>query len=363
MRKILILFLLSILTVSSNPERETGKPVLRVLLFRGNPTRATKDFSQKQNNFIVRDSALVHNSRSYPIQKKEISFTTESYLCINGYYFTGNFTLRLINNYLEIINNTPLELYTAGVLAAEISSSWPMEAVKAQAVATRTYAFYKFLQNPKKTFHVNASVADQVFSGTWKIDAVFLQAVKETTGKIITCNKKPVETFFHACCGGETEKPQDVWQTSTGLIHLQNIQCYYCRTHPKFSWTNQLPMSVLNKLFSPVMKPGETIDNIRILSRTRTGRIRSVELAAGKRKITLDGNQFRLLAGSTVMLSLKATIAVRNEQCTFTGTGYGHGVGLCQWGAKTMAEQNRTYLSILNYYYKFIEIKNITDYL
>jgi stage II sporulation protein D len=238
----------------------------------------------------------------------------------------------------------PIESYVASVLAGEVSPSWPMEALKAQAIASRTFALKRMKDRKNKPFHVENSHIDQVFRH--EPAAVFVEAVKETAGLVLAFNSEPIEASFHSTCGGHTANAKEVWGQS--YSYLKGVPCTYCSISPSYKWSSKFKISELEK------KLGQKISNIKILNKNSDERVKSLQLA----KNNISGHQFRTKIGPVKIRSTLITaIEKKAQNITIHGQGFGHGVGLCQYGALGMAKNGFLALGILAYYYPGTEIK------
>lgn len=243
----------------------------------------------------------------------------------------------------------PLEEYVASVLAGEVSQSWPLEALKAQAIAARTFSLKKMKERASSPFHVESSVMDQVFRH--HNQEIFLKAAEETKGLIVTLNGQIAETSFHSTCGGHTASAQSVWGTKHD--HLLGVTCGFCQKSPTFTWKYEIKMAELEKIF------GFKIKGIKLLDRKKDGRIGSINFISDKAH-KLSGHQFRMKVGPMKIKSTHITQAsLEKEKAIFKGKGFGHGVGLCQYGALGMAEQGFKAQEIVGHYYPQTKIKKI----
>ena len=264
--------------------------------------------------------------------------------------YTGLFIIIKHQNQYLIINQVPMEAYLAGVLMGEISPQWPQEAIRAQAIAARSYAYHLIQKNKNQPYHLVSTDKAQVFHGTHSIHEALRQNILHTKHILLTSKRGPIISFFHASCGGKTARPNEVWHPNQkSPPYFQNIRCHYCKSHPSYDWEFTLSSVQLEKQLQKHLKPNETIKRMRVLKRSASKRITSIEIRTStKRQFNLSGNQFRRLISPRALKSLnfkmkvvsfpskKKSSSVINEDkgISFSGRGYGHGVGLCQWGAK-----------------------------
>ncbi len=266
-----------------------------------------------------------------------------------------------------LISLLPIETYVMGVLNGEVPSSWPSEVLKAQAVVSRTYAYGRIQQHQDTLFHAGSSELFQKFDYTQTNESIE-RAVRDTVDEILLYQSQPIEAFFHACSGGRTENSRDVFQKD--YPYLRSIPDPYCAKNERFFWSYTAHADHIAKALYAYGLTGdhtESIRDIRIHDRTGSGRAASfsIQLGNGERLI-VPGNSMRLAIDAKSFKSLLITNidkkrSNRTAEFTFEGRGYGHGVGMSQWGAKEMADQGFTYRHILSYYYRGTRIDTIWD--
>jgi len=276
-------------------------------------------------------------------------------LTINGRRYRGK--LKVFpgpNKDLWAINELPLEDYLAGLINCEISSQWPIEAVKAQAVAARTYAVFQKRNRQDKQYDVESSVADQVYAGIGPEDDRSRKAVKETEGELLLYQGHPIFSVYHACCGGKTELPEYLW---AGFFpYLKSVDCAYCLDSPYFLWNYQAHPETLGKTLLSLGFTGSRVLEIQVAERSDSRRVLRLFIKDDKHRLDVPGKEFRRLLGYDLLRSTNFWVKEDDRGFFFSGLGWGHGVGLCQWGAKGMAEAGADYRSILKHFYQNIEI-------
>ncbi|MDA0713433.1 MAG: SpoIID/LytB domain-containing protein, partial [bacterium] len=228
------------------------------------------------------------------------------------------------------MHSLPLETYLVGTVASEVPQSWPDETLKAQAIAARTYAVWQTSRREGKNYDVKSSVMDQVYKGVKNEHSKAVKAVNDTKGQILSYNKKPVQAYFHSNCGGKTENAKDVWGMS--LNYLPSSSCTYGKSDPKYYWTYSISKKSLNEALSKIL-PGP-ITKIKIIKKTSSKRAKTLEIFNKKQSKKISGEVLRGLLGySSLRSTLIDSIRFGFSEVTFKGKGYGHGVGMCQWGA------------------------------
>lgn len=268
---------------------------------------------------------------------------------VNGKGYRGTLEVHPSGKGLLVVDEILLEEYLVGLINAEISSQWPMAAVKAQAVVARTFALYQKQARKDLLYHLESSVLDQVYSGSDIEDSRAARAVEETCGEVVTHNGTIIQAFFHSSCGGHTEAAENVWSVS--LPYLRGVECTYCMKSPSVLWEQNLsPRKLASKLRGAGYNVADLVD-IRVKSRYPSGRVEYLELVAPGRSIAIPAVTFRKIIGYGVIRSTSFEVKLIDDAFVFIGVGYGHGVGLCQWGAKQRAEEGFSYREILAYYY------------
>ncbi len=263
--------------------------------------------------------------------------------------YTGKFLiLPGTGSTFSIVEYVKLEDYLYGVLPYEMSPSWPVEALKAQAVAARTYTL-KSLENVKnKNFDLYSDVRSQMYRGNGKRYDNVTRAIDETKGEILTYQDNLFFTYYHANCGGATDDVSS-WHFSTKSIKpLSGASCNFDSHSKSYSWSMTIPTSKVEKYAQSVGLKG-TLKSIRIVRKTGTGRATNLTLSTTKGSKTVPCGAFRLATG---IRSCKITrVATTTKGVQFAGRGYGHGIGMCQDGAYGMAKRNHSYKEILKHYY------------
>jgi stage II sporulation protein D len=263
-------------------------------------------------------------------------------LFVMGTQYTGNIDVWKGDGGLYIINELPLEEYIKDVVAAEIPLDWDMEALKAQAVVSRTYALYQKRMNGNPFYHVASSVLHQVYRGK-NPDVRIAYAVSATKDEILSFNGKPIEALYHSTCGGMTENPEDVFGKK--YPYLKAVESV-CDLSPYSKWERRIP---LNEIEDALNISG--IKDIAVKSRTSTNRVRQISIRTSSGVTAINATDLRKALGWSRLPSTNFSITGDNETLVFEGTGYGHGVGLCQWGALEMAREGKSYRDILSFFY------------
>ena len=340
-------------TIKRKSHKSATPTNIKILLFEGSKQKLA--FILKGLKFY--DNQVSLKGKNIPKINGKHIFKTSKPLEIKGNFYSGLFAIITKSRSCQLIQLLPLEDYLGGVLAGEISHSWPLESMKVQAVAARTYAYWVMKNSKKKPYHIKSGTSHQVFKGNERIHPDFKKALASTKGMILAHRGEPIQTFFTATCGGETEKPKYVWPTGKNFPYFQSVRCPYCKGHPKYKWSNKLPVKKIEQKLAK-LNIGK-IRHLRINKHSPSKRALEIYIRGSKKNMVLSGNKFRLAVGGTVISSLKFKLTKKGNYYHFRGTGYGHGVGLCQWGAKTMADKGYSYRRILQFYYKQARLKKL----
>lgn len=364
--------------------------------------------SVNDSGFTVNDLPVAATGINIVQKKDDVMVYIEQYIHVNKRRYRGDIGIHRTMGKagMTVVNTLPIEQYLYGIIKNEISPEWPMEAVKAQAVAARTYALANYNKHKADGFDVCATTDCQVYGGRESEAPRSLEAVNDTRGLVLLHNGKLITAYFHSSSGGYTENSENVWQTSQP--YLRGVTDYD-QNCPYFKWEKKLTLAELNQA---VIKAGYNIGVLKaielsplaappIISGDRgvSGRVKTIRLLGTSGNIEISGTKFRS------MLDLKSTLfdisVISNEfakpvlastekklsqpQISFAlptldnpnthlvtgepadllvinGSGWGHGLGLSQWGAKAMAEKAPTgsteyFKEILKHYYQGIEIK------
>jgi len=275
-------------------------------------------------------------------------------------------SLTLYRHDTQSLEQMDLEEYLVGVLAVEVPALFELEALKAQAIVARTYTVKRMrcFGGQGSKCHPEADMCDDPTHGQgwtteqgakakWPtLDAArnwsrLVSAVGATSGLIITHRGVPVDPVYHSTCGGSTENSEDVW--STAIPYLRSVACDWCRSSPRYKNTIQMSIEDLGRrLGDPVAIPTlarqEGRKFIEILKASPTGRAQLVRVG----DLTLKAVDFRSALG---LSSTKFGWRLAGSNIIFECEGYGHGVGLCQYGANAMAKEGRQASDIIRYYF------------
>jgi stage II sporulation protein D len=298
-------------------------------------------------------------------------------IAFNGKHYRGELLFLPGDTDVVVVNRVRMDDYLRGVVPLEIGTRDPRDsaAVQAQAVTARSYAYvHAGRSSGSRPYDVTASVADQLYGGADVETAVSNAAVNETRGLVLQYAGRVVNAPYHSACGGSTAAADEIWRTPTEP-YLQRVSDqipgtnrYYCDIAPRFRWTRTLDGETLRAALvrylgaytqTPGGFPGTPID-VQVDTRTPSGRVGTLKIATDRGNYVLRGNDIRYVLrtpGGEILNSTSFTVESTPgrdrsiAKLTLRGTGYGHGVGMCQWGAIGRARAGQDFRSILRTYY------------
>ena len=306
---------------------------------------------------------------SAKVPENETSENTKQ--ATDTYDYKNYGTIKLLHKSTGEVEEVPLDTYLCNVVSSEMPADFELEALKAQAVVARTYTIYK-IQNKK---HDNADICDdssccqawvskeERFS-RWDEDkresnwAKIEQSVNDTKGKIITYEGKPINAFFHSNSGGTTELPVNVWGGGTEYPYLQVVETAgeegYTQYSSEATFTQDELIEKLKTKYEDITIDFNNDDDLKILDYTDSGRVKTVKFGNHE----LSGTETRSLFD---LRSTNFEIIKENGNIKFSVKGYGHGVGMSQTGADTLAKEGKNYEDIIKYFYVGVEIQDVNS--
>jgi stage II sporulation protein D len=264
-----------------------------------------------------------------------------------GRLYRGSFA-RLANG--QILNTVDLEEYLYSVVPTEMPSGWRATALAAQAICARTYVLQR--SDPRRDYDLVPSELDQVYRGMQSESPAATAAVDATAGRVLRYGEAFAHVAYSSCCGGHTEGAADAWG-SLSMPYLAGVVCTSCTASPNYRWSVSFTLDDIAAPFANSLAGLGDLQDLEILGRDSSGRVRAFGLRARGGSITVQGGAFRRAVGARALRSLLITSLQRSpdgQTLAMQGGGLGHGVGLCQWGARGMADGGATAQSILAYY-------------
>ena len=288
----------------------------------------------------------------------------------NEYTYNKYGTIKLLHTKTNEVEEVALDTYLCNVVSAEMPADFEKEALKAQAIVARTYTIYKI--NNKK--HDNADICDDsTCCQAWisKEDRLakweenkeekwnkIEECVNETKGKIITYDNQPINAFFHSNSGGKTELPVDVWGGGSNMPYLQVVETAgedgYTQYNSEVELTNEEILEKLKEKYSDIQIDFNNDEDIKIVEYTSSERVKTIKF--GNHEIS--GTEARSIFG---LKSTNFEVTKEYGKIKFTVKGYGHGVGMSQTGADSMAKSGSSAEDIIKHFYVGVEIKDVNE--
>jgi stage II sporulation protein D len=261
------------------------------------------------------------------------------------------------NGKTMVVNRVAVDDYVKGVMNGEVSPAWPPEALKAMAIVIRSYAYNRWAASNSAKAHMYSDVRSQEYCGINCEDIRSNAAVDDTAGLVMVHNNQVLQAFSHACCAGTTETASEVWGSSEDGECFQVKNCQWCRGSKHFGpWMLIMEKTTLSRRLAPDIGKGLTLKTITVIDRNESGRVRTVEVQTIWKKVRMSGAHFRSLVGWNDIRSARFEVEDRGDVMQFEGTGWGHGVGLCQEGTRKMAEEGTDAETILKFYFPGVEV-------
>ncbi|BEP29130.1 SpoIID/LytB domain-containing protein [Helicovermis profundi] len=358
-------------------------------------------FLYKNNNSIDLVDSSNNTVFNYDSSQGEfyVKPLDSNFLDTDKYSYRGGIGAKnVVNSGISIINYIYIEDYLYGVVPNEMSSSWPLESLKAQAVAARNYSYSHLNKHIEYGFDICDSTDCQVYSGTKKEAEGSSFAVDLTKGELLLYNNTLVEAYFHSNSGGHTESSENIW--SSVVPYLRGVKDNYSLNEPNSIWSKTFtPEEIEKKLADRSIYIGK-LEDVTINHKSENGRVLSISFKGSNTNVELKKEKIRSIFGYNIIKSIWYSVIKDNEvsiinsmnygkislkkvtllsangktnsnnkyyqvfngnikkkiysssnSYTFEGKGYGHGLGMSQWGAKKMAEEGYTYEQILSHYY------------
>jgi len=253
---------------------------------------------------------------------------------------------------LDVVNELPVEEYLRGVLPKEVHAGWLEEILKAQAIASRTYALFRTIENSREPYALVSDVKSQVYGGRKAETEATDRAIEATRGQVLTYQGKIFPAYFHSTCGGHTTRADLVWKVEKHPC-LMGVGCRFCQGSKHYRWKETFKAVEIQEQLKKMGLPSAAgLAGISAGDRDASGRLLHFIFKFRSSQYKMPAADFRMLMGS---FRFKSTLIDLVEAVPggyfFKGRGWGHGVGLCQYGAKQLAELGYDHKQILDYYY------------
>ena len=311
-----------------------------------------------KTNVRLEEARLVPTLKGFRLGKEEwacrgleILPMQDRDLYLDDTRFRGTLSIwKAKNKLMYAINRLDMESYLYGVLHHEVAPWWPMEALKAQAIAARTYAYYQVQASKANEYDVKSSTSSQVYGGSTTERYRAKKAVDRTAGQVLVFQGKVFPAYFHATCAGITAGAKELWNIDLPPI-AGGVHCGYCHISPHFYWQAKIPLSVIEDKLKQNNRAIGQVLKIEAVTRTPSLRVGSLKITGTLQETVVAAKDFRVWVGGNLMKSTDFVVEVKDDYAEFRGKGWGHGVGLCQWGALGMSLFGKSYKEILDFYY------------
>jgi len=310
----------------------------------------------RKKYIIPTNSGIKLGGTEFKVYGIRIIPTRDSAIYIGGKRLRGTVDIiRTKDCKLLVVNRLDVEKYLYGVLYNEVPQHWPMEALKAQGVAARTFVLHRAALAGDKDYDVTNDIYSQVYRGRSRESRNARKAVDATKGETLSWKGEILPAYYHAICGGYTENAEVVFGAS--LKPLRGRRCVYCRGARGMNWKASFSYRGIEKALTKYGIKANGMNYIVEGKRSRSGRLETIKIRGRDGVSSIDAYKFRLAIGPNKIRSTNFTLRITPKGIIFRGKGWGHGVGMCQWGAFGMAKKRFKYKQILAHYYPGAKIE------
>ncbi len=313
----------------------------------------------KEKIFSVIDQASENLMYSFFSQLPQYilrSFFQEEcgHLSVNGLDYLGSLMIAIEDEKILLINSVSMDDYLVGVLRSEGWPGWSLETNKVLAIAVRTYVIARIVQAraQKLPYHIKNSIHHQKYDGHRKKnkqDLILYEAVKETHNIFLGYKGKPIDAMFDSCCGGIIPAKMTGYDFVKAPYLARKKECTWCKSSWIYNWSAPYSRDELKKTLEKNGIVCKRIDDVQIAGYDKAGLVTKVAFISGKEKIYVSVKKMYSIFSN--IKSFCFTVKKQNENFVFQGKGYGHHIGLCQWGAMNMVKQGHDFKRVLEFYY------------
>ena len=349
--------------ISKNNKQKIKKvknvPIIRVLLKKGakeitlNGNLIVNNKTVKKINIFFEDNNIIYNNHKF----KTLIIKSKSpiYIKEKNCSYLGSILLKANRDGFDVINLIDITHYLYGVVTSESYSSWNIEALKAQAIASRTYAYYQTLVRKNWSFDVRDNTFDQAYKGFDGITKKAKIATNATKGEILMYKNRPILAQYTANSGWYSSSSKEIFNAD--LPYLYSHPDNFSVKMPDGKWIKKISINKLEKNLQKLGIKVIGIKNILPYSKTESGRVTKVKIIARNGEIVLRA--YSSIRKAANLKDILMDIEKKGNMFYFYGGGYGHGVGYSQWGGEAMAKKGYDYKKILSFYYKDCKIKKL----
>lgn len=308
-----------------------------------------------------RDGNLFLDGQKSSVWPLYLQSSDKSFLKVNDALYRGEILCTMDQkNQFRVINVVPMEAYLLGVVGSEMPLSWPRAALEAQAIIARTFALYQKGNGKNPDFDVYDTTLSQVYGGIAKENAQIREIIETTKGIVLFYQNKIFKTFYHSTCGGHTADAFSIFQHEN-ITPLSGHPCPYCSESPHFSWSYTAGVDAFEELLTKLKLPLPFL-GMAPKTKDKGNRLLEVEIFYGNQQsFSLSASDLRGKLGSSNLKSTLFEMKGVANGILFEGKGWGHGVGLCQYGARGMGLKGFSSNEILSFYYLGSQLYRIWD--
>ncbi len=331
------------------------EPSVRVLLIEGGRSLEIESADRSSSREIRADgSGLRLDGR----RQQRIVFPGPGPHRVDGRRYRGAIEIEAESGGLRVVNEVPLAAYVAGTLLGEVPESWGETVLKAQAVATRTYALRRRARSGARAWDVEADTRGQVYLGMdGESDAVW-HAVDATRDEVLTWDGELILAAFHGTAGGRTASAEEVW--GRAVPYLESVPVEGEELSPDTYWRAPVGADDLGRTLAAMGHPVGRPEHVEIARRTPSGRCETLVIRGSRGRAEVPAVALRRALGERRLRSTLFAVRETADGFVFVGSGRGHGVGMSQWGARAMAERGAHYRAILGRFYPGARVATIS---
>jgi stage II sporulation protein D len=346
-----------------------GACSVRVLLAEGDATENHEwQFVTQKKSFLCALSGGTLSCNGKKLDKTALRISSTDNRCsyLNNVY-AGDIALIVSDGHWYIINNIPLEDYVYSVIRSEGWPGWPLEVNKVFAIMVRTYAVHKIMltknmkahahkRTKKPLYDIKSTNIHQTYKGLHDFEHLH-QAVKETENLILSYNKQPIVAMYDSCCGGVIPAQLTGFDFKTNPYLARSYPCTYCTDCKLYSWKFVYSHDLLIELLQAEIPGLKHIKDIRVTHADKAGKVLEAQVKTARAHKKISGTILYRLCKD--VRSFCYTIKKEGDTFVFEGKGFGHHVGVCQWGVRNMVKKGFMCKEILDYYYPGTELMKL----
>ena len=307
------------------------------------------------------NSHILLNEKECPSSHLHI-LPQDGYATINEQQYHGAFSILRYEQRLLLINHVDLEQYVHAVLRTESWPGWPVEVNKVFAIVSRSYVvslIHQAQTNPfvnPLPYHVKNTNEHQTYKGMHEVRSIHT-AMKQTRGMFLTYDDKPALAMFDSCCGGIIPAHIEDFDFEKAPYLARDYACTHCERCWIYTWKANLSLDEFQQQIIPLLDIPESVRDVTITQHDKAGLVKQLELGNGRSKTSVTGKQF--YNAFKAIKSFCFSVEKDTEGVTLHGKGFGHHIGLCQWGAREMVRDGWNYRRILSFYYPGTQVAQL----